>query len=139
MKQLTVIAVLLALFAGEAAAELVVVANPSSGVERLSRDEVINIFLGRLRQLPSGISAQPVDLSATQPVRSAFYRLLVSKDLAEINAYWARLLFSGRTVPPKQAGGTDEMIGMVANSPGGIGYLERARVNDSVKVVFEFR
>lgn len=139
MKQLTIIAFLLAVFSGEAAAELVVVANPNSGIERLSRDEVVNIFLGRLRQLPSGISAQPVDLSAGQPERSTFYRLLVSKELAEINAYWARLVFSGRTVPPKQAGGIDEMIGMVADSPGGIGYVERARVNETVKVVFEFR
>jgi ABC-type phosphate transport system substrate-binding protein len=138
MMRLAVIFCALAMLAGGAAAELVVVTNRSAGVERLSRDEVINIFLGRLQLLPSGIAAQPVDLPATQPERSTFYRLLVSKDLAEINAYRAHLMFSGRIVLPKEAAGAEDMLSLVAGTPGGIGYLERAKINDRVKVVFEF-
>jgi ABC-type phosphate transport system substrate-binding protein len=138
MNRRTLIACCFALLASPAAADIVVVVHPDSGVERLSREEVINIFLGRLRQFPSGISAQPVDLSPTQADKSIFYRLLVNKELAEINAYWARLVFSGRTVPPRQVEGSEEMLAMVARSPGHIGYVDRARVNSRVKVVFEF-
>jgi len=122
----------------EAAAELVVVANPKSGVDKLSRDEVVNIFLGRFRQLPSGLSALPTDLPAAQPERAVFYRQLVSKELSEINSYWARLVFSGRTVPPRQATSTDDLLGWVAKTPGSLGYVERARVDARVKIVFEF-
>ncbi len=119
-------------------AEIVVVVNPKSGVEKLSRDEVVNIFLGRFRQLPSGIAALPVDLPAGQPEKSAFYRQLVNKELAEINAYWARLMFSGRTAPPKQAASVDDAIAYVGATPGAIGYLDRARVDGRVRVVLEF-
>lgn len=119
-------------------AEIVVVVNPKSGVEKLSRDEVVNIFLGRFRQLPSGIAALPVDLPAGQPEKSAFYRQLVNKELAEINAYWARLMFSGRTAPPKQAASVDDAIGYVGATPGAIGYVDRARVDGRVRVVWEF-
>lgn len=119
-------------------AEIVVVVNPKSGVEKLSRDEVVNIFLGRFRQLPSGITALPVDLPASQPEKSGFYRQLVNKDLAEINAYWARLMFSGRTAPPKQAASVEDAIAYVGATPGAIGYLDRARVDGRVRVVLEF-
>ena len=123
----------------EAMAELVVITNPKSGIDRLSRDEVANIFLGRFRQLPSGLSAFPADLPATQPERAAFYRLLVNKELAEINSYWARLVFSGRTVPPRQSDGNDDLLKWLAATPGGIGYMERAKVDGRVRIVFELK
>ena len=85
------------------AESIVVVVNPGSGVDTLSRNEVINIFLGSFRQLPSGIAALPIDLPPGHPARAEFYRLLVGKNPAEINTYWARLIFSGKTRPPIQA------------------------------------
>lgn len=68
-------------------------------IETLSRTDVINIFMGRFRQLPSGATAQPIDIPVS-PVRAQFYRVLVNKEPAEMNAYWARLVFARRTVPP---------------------------------------
>jgi len=62
-----------------ARAELVVVANPRSGIERLSEDDVINVFLGRYRRLPSGIAAEPVDIGDDSALRARFYRILVNK------------------------------------------------------------
>ena len=35
--------------AADAPASIVVIVNPTSGVEKLTRDEVIDIFLGRYR------------------------------------------------------------------------------------------
>lgn len=122
----------------DAAADVVVIANPRAGVDRLSRDEVVNIFLGRFRQLPSGLSALPADLPSSQPEKAVFYRQLVNKELAEINAYWARLVFSGRTVPPRQAVGNDDLVSWVAGTQGAIGYVDRARADGRVKIVYEF-
>lgn len=131
------ILLLLALLPTLAAAEsLVVVVNPMSGVETLSRTDVINIFLGRFRQLPSGITAQPIDLPAS-PARVEFYRALVNKEPAEINAYWARLVFSGRTSPPIQTEHLEEVISALRAHPGGIAYLERSKVSRKEKIVFE--
>ena len=122
-----------------AAAELVVVVNPKSGVERLNRDEVINIFLGRYRQLPSGITAQPVDLPAAQPEKALMYRLLVGKDLDQIASYWSRLVFSGRTSPPVQAGSAEDVLRYVAANRGAVGYLDHSRVDTRVRVVLEIQ
>ncbi|WP_153115558.1 type 2 periplasmic-binding domain-containing protein [Rhodocyclus tenuis] len=124
--------------ARECLAELVVIANAKSGVERLGREEVVNIFLGRFRQLPSGMTALPADLPAGSAEKEAFYRLLVNKDLADINAYWARLVFSGRTSPPRQMRGEADLLRFVSETPGAVGYLERAHLDSRVRVVFEF-
>ena len=130
--------VLLALLpAGSVVAGIVVVANPAVGIAALSRDDVINIFLGRFRTLSSGVAAQPVDLPASEPEKEGFYHLLVNKDLATINAYWARLVFSGRTTPPRQAQSTEDLIRFVSSTPGAVGYLDRTKVDGRVKIVFE--
>lgn len=126
---------LLALMAGGAQADLVVVANPRSGIEHLSVDEAINIFLGRYRQLPGGLSAQPVDLPESHPDKARFYAGLVGKNLAEIRAYWARLVFSGKTAPPVPAASPEEVIERVAAERGAIGYVDRSKADGRVRVV----
>ncbi|NTV95467.1 MAG: hypothetical protein HGA75_08640 [Thiobacillus sp.] len=117
--------------------DLVVVVNARSGVDRLSLDDAVNIFMGRYRQLPSGIPALPIDQPEAQPERALFYRLLVNKDLAEINAYWARLLFSGKTSPPHQAKSTVEILDLLARQRGAIGYIERSQVDSRFRIVLD--
>ena len=135
---LAMLGLLAILAAFPAAAEPVVVINAGSGVEHLSRDEVINIFLGRYRQLPSGIAALPIDQPANQPLKAQFYRMLVNKDLAEINAYWARLIFSGKTAPPRQAASAAEVVDWIARTRGAIGYVERGTLDARLRIIMEF-
>lgn len=127
----------IALLASSARAELVLVANPQSGIERLTQDEVINIYLGRYRRLNSGVAAEPLDHPIDAEMRARFYRRLVNKSLAEINAYWARLVFSGKTRPPRMVDSVDGMLRLVATQPGAMAYVERAQADARVKIVFE--
>lgn len=124
-------------FAAPARADLVVITHPRAGVDQLTREQVINIFLGRFRQFSSGIAAEPIDLPPDTAEKAAFYQKLVGKELAEINAYWARLVFSGRTQPPRQATSAAQMLELVASTPGAIGYVERPKGESRVKIVFE--
>jgi len=118
-------------------ADLVVIAHPKSGIEQLTHEQVVNIFLGRFRQYPSGVTAEPIDQPPDSAEKAAFYQKLVNKELAEINAYWARLVFSGRTLPPRQAANAGEVLELVASSLGAIGYVERPKGESKVKIVFE--
>ncbi len=115
-----------------AAGDLVVIVNAGSGVEALSREEAVNVFMGRYKKLPSGITALPVD---ENDAKAAFYRALVRKELPEIQSYWARLVFSGQGSPPRQMDSANEVIDTVANNKGAIGYIEKSRLNSRVKAV----
>jgi hypothetical protein len=123
--------------AAEVRAELVVVVNARCGVAAMTRNEVINIFFGRNRQYFNGNEAQPVDLSDTHPDRLRFYGLLVGKDLSEINAYWSRQVFSGRMQPPVRVGSAEEVLKWVVSHPGGIGFVDLAKADARVRVVYE--
>lgn len=132
------LALLIALAAVPVAwADVVVVVGAQSGIDRLSRDDVINIFLGRYRKLASGIAAVPIDQPAGSGLKAEFYRKLTDKDLAEINAYWARLFFSGKTSPPLQAGTAAEAQHLIAGTPGGIGYVERSQIDHRLRIVLD--
>lgn len=120
---------------GARASELVVIVNPQSGVEQLSKAEVVNIFMGRQRKLPSGATALAIDLASQNTEKKHFYARLVGKELAEINSYWARLIFSGQGSPPRQAETAEEVLDIIENNKGAIGYLEREQVNPRVLVV----
>ena len=132
--------VLLVLFFGlspVARGELVVIVNPQSGVDLLTRSEVINIFLGNHREFPNGLRARPFDLPTGSPDKESFYRRLVNKDLNQMAAYWSRLVFAGNTSPPVQAGDTQEVIQAVAANRNAIGYVERRHVDPGrVRIVF---
>lgn len=137
LRHLLALLVCLSLVPTAQALDLVVITNAKSGVDRLSRTEVINIFLGRYRQLPSGLAAEPLDLPAASAEKAWFYQRLVGKDLAEINAYWARLIFSGRTAPPSPTTGSEQMLELVSRKPTAIGYIERSKLDPRVQIVFE--
>ncbi len=119
------------------AEDMVVVVNPKNGVNKLTREEVIDIFLGRNRQLSTGLTALPLDLPGVSLEREAFYLRLTGKSMSEINAYWARLIFSGRASPPTQVRSQEESMQMVIDNRSAIGYLERSKISSQVKVVFE--
>jgi signal recognition particle receptor subunit beta len=123
---------------GLARAEVVVVVDADAGIDQLTRDQVINIYLGRHRKLPTGIAAQPVDLPPTDKLRTEFYRKLVDKDLSEINAYWARLYFSGKTTPPMQASAAADALKHVIGKAGGIAYLDKSQVDPRLRIVYTF-
>lgn len=129
---------ILLLLAPLARADLVVVASPKSGVDRLSRQEVVYLFMGRLRVLPSGVPAVPVDAAVDSAERADFYRHLVSKEPAEIKAYWARLIFSGGSRPPLVVDNREELLRLMGSEAGTIGYMERSKLDARFKVVYEF-
>jgi ABC-type phosphate transport system substrate-binding protein len=121
-----------------AAGEPVVIVNLQSGVERLSHDDVTNLFMGRQKRLPSGLVALPVEQAQPASTRARFYQLLVKKDLPDINAYWARLFFSGQAQPPRQVGSAAEVLELVAGNKGAIGVIDGSQVDRRVRVVMEF-
>jgi ABC-type phosphate transport system substrate-binding protein len=120
-----------------AAEDVVVIVNQKNGVNKMTRDEVINVFLGRSRQLASGVTALPLDLPSSSAERAQFYQLLTGKSINEINAYWARLLFSGRASPPTQVRNPEEAVQMVIDNRSAVAYVARNKVSSSAVIVFE--
>jgi len=130
----------LMLIGAEAApADLVLIANAKILVNKISREEAVNIYMGRFRRLPSGAVVQPLDLPPDRAEKALFYHLLVNKDMADIDAYWARLVFSGRASPPCTVSDLKTVVDNVARDPSVIGYVDRSFTDKRVKVILELQ
>lgn len=119
------------------AGTLVVIVNRNSGVEHLTRYQVLDIFLARYRKLPSGLTAIPLDIAGDSAERKEFYQFVARKDLAEMSSYWARLVFAGQATPPYPVADSRAAVDLVATNQSAIAYVDRSAVDSRVKVVLE--
>jgi ABC-type phosphate transport system substrate-binding protein len=101
------------------------VAHAATGVKRLTRAEVSDLFLKRSSQLPGGAAAVPVDQSAVSPVRQSFSTDVLEKKTDAVLQYWQQQIFSGRGTPPQVKQTDAEVLAFVAQTAGAIGYVAR--------------
>ena len=112
---------------------LFVVVNASSSITQLSQKQVIGFFLGRSKFLPNGSKVKTIDFPLNSDARAAFYQALTGKNIADIDAYWARLAYSGRAFPPRPLSDVDQAIEMVAEREDTIAYLPEKYLEPAVK------
>jgi hypothetical protein len=118
------------------ASDLYVIVNARSSVQSLSRRDVIGLFTGRVRMLPDGTMAAIYDQPADSPARAAFYQRLAGMDLARINSYWSRLLFTGQVQPPQPLAGDAAVIATVRGNRAAVGYVTVRPGDPAVRVAF---
>ncbi|MFO7645415.1 MAG: substrate-binding domain-containing protein [Desulfosarcina sp.] len=138
MKRITVIVgiYLLSLMAGTVcAAEVVVVVSSQNPIETLSRDQITDIYLGRMVRFPNGNPVKPIDLSESSPTRSEFYSRYLGRSQSQIKAHWWKLIFTGRGQPPPTVSSGDAMAASVAENPNAIGYLSLDFLDERLRVV----
>jgi ABC-type phosphate transport system substrate-binding protein len=119
-----------------AAAEVVAVVAAKNPVSTLSKNQVADIFLGKMIRFPDGSEVVPVDQVENSAAREEFYLKFAGKSPAQIKAFWSKIIFTGRGQPPPEVSNDIEVKQFIAKHPDAIGYIEQKRVDDSVKVVF---
>jgi ABC-type phosphate transport system substrate-binding protein len=129
-------AFLLALLAPVAGAgELVVIVSARNPVSALRADQVADIFLAQVGHFPDGADAVALDQSVGSPLRNEFYAKVAAKSPALVKAYWAKMIFTGRGQPPKEAPNSAAVRKLVADNPALIGYIDKSALDASVKPV----
>lgn len=121
-------AVLLLVFSNTIAANTnrsswLVVVSTQSGVETLTQKQVMSLFLGRSRFLPGGHKVTALDHPIGSEMRAGFYHALTGKNISDIDAYWARLKYSGRASPPLPVETAEQIIEILNQENGAIAYL----------------
>lgn len=118
-----------------APAEIVVVVSSESPVERLTRAQLADIYLGNLSRFPSGEPAIPIDQAERAPAHDAFYREYLDRTPAQIKAHWSKRIFTGRGQPPRAVPDGNAVADIVADDPRAIGYVDSELVDDRLQVV----
>lgn len=137
----TLIIICLLCLAVVARADIAVIVHPDNPVPSMTQREVSNLYLGRTRSFgadvhnPASIYEQPADSS----LREVFFRTLNGMDIKQLDAYWARLRFSGEVLPPAALPDSRSVVDAVSRRRNAIGYVDAAAVSSSVKVVLRLK
>jgi ABC-type phosphate transport system substrate-binding protein len=115
--------------------DVVMIAHPNVRVETLSRDTARAIFAMRQRTWPNGQAASVFVLSEDHSVHARFSKSLLNVYPHQLRLAWDRIVFSGTGQAPNVVVSQPEMVKRVASTPGGLGYIERGYLDDSVNVI----
>ena len=108
------------------AADFKIIVNSSNPIDSVSSEKLADIFLKKQTRWDSGHSISPVDQSERSPVRDQFTRGGLHREVAWIEGYWQKMIFSGRATPPAMLNTDAEVIEFVRNNPDAIGYVADA-------------
>ena len=128
---------ILCLFSSLASAEVAVIVNPANG-DTISKEDIAKIYLAKTKTFPSGKTAIPIDRSEGSAIRVDFVSKVLGKDENQLKAYWSRLIFTGKGVPPKEVETDAQVKDIVSRNPDAIGFIDTGAVDGTVKVVAKF-
>ena len=112
-----------------AAGEIAVIVNTANPATRMFSEQAAQFFLGKSNMFT------PFDQAKDAPIRREFYQKAAGKSLAQMEGIWAKAEFSGKGGAPKQLANDAAVKKAVAADPSAIGYIDKAAVDDTVKVV----
>jgi ABC-type phosphate transport system substrate-binding protein len=133
--QSCVLSLVLVLVSSAAFADVVPVVSSKNQVHELSKNQVIDIFLGRANRFPNGEQAVPIDQAEGSEIRDAFYQQFANRSAAQLKAYWSKIVFTGKGEPPREVSPSEKVKRVLAEHPQCIGYIDRDEVDANVKIV----
>lgn len=132
-------AVVLAALPASALADLYIVVNADNSIDALSVDQVERIFMLKTRRFENDVNIEPLAQPEGSRARDIFNSKVLKRNEQQLKYYWSRKMFSGGDRPPPIASGDSEIIEIIADKPGGIGYMLKPPKNEKVKVVLTIK
>ncbi len=117
------------LVTGVAQAEIVVVVNTANQASRMFSEQAAQFFLGKSNQFT------PIDQGKESAIRRDFYQKIAGKSLSQVEGVWAKIEFSGKGTMPKSYASDAAVKKAIAADTAAIGYIDKASVDDTVKVL----
>jgi ABC-type phosphate transport system substrate-binding protein len=131
---LTLLAASASLFAIQAHAQVIVIANPGVKATEISKNDLRDVFTGAATALPDGSRVVPILLKAGT-AHEEFLKAYIGKSDTAYRAGWRSLVFSGQASMPKSMDPDTAVVEFVAHNAGAIGYIGKATAHEGVKVL----
>ncbi len=112
----------------------IIVANHESPLTSISREQAFDLYLGRI-QYVNGVKIHLIDLNDSNEFRAVFYKHLGNMNLSQVNAYWARLQFTGKVFPPTVLPDEQSVMKRIDKDINSIGYISQQQVPQQYKVL----
>ena len=124
----TVVAIAVNAFADE----VVLVVNSQNPVVSVTPQEAKNIFLGKKNDWSNGRHILPI-LQENTDITEEFTLAVMKRSVQQFKLYWRKMVFSGKSTPIVQVKNSQQLKKMLAENPGGIGYMLESELDSSIK------
>ncbi len=112
-----------------------VITNPQTPSTTLSQASLRAIFAMRIRQWPDGSPVKVFVLPDKDTSHEAFCKEILRIYPYVLRDTWDRMVYTGAGQAPTLARTPEELLLNVARTPGSIGYIEKGKVNETVKTL----
>ncbi|WP_102798552.1 hypothetical protein [Bowmanella denitrificans] len=114
---------LLSLSAAVSASDAEVIVNADSQVLHLSPAQLRRIFTMRQRQWPNGTLIKVFVLPNQNPLHQHFCKSQLNMFPYQLERLWNKLVYSGLSERPVEVYDQQQMLQVIAQTPGAIGYI----------------
>lgn len=128
-RQIGLMALALSVLAQPVCAELVIVVNPKNPATRMFPSQAAQFFLG------GSVMFVPIEQAENSAIRAEFYKKVLEKEPAQVQAIWSKIVFTGKGKLPKEFKSSADVKKAVSENVNAIAYMEKSTVDDTVKVV----
>ena len=122
------------IFAVQAKAQVLVIANPGVKTTEISKNDLRDVFTGNATSLKDGTQVVPI-LLKPGTTNEEFLQVYIGKSDTAYRAGWRSLVFSGQASMPKNLDPEVAVVDFVAHNKGAIGYIGKATPHEGVKVL----
>ncbi|MDH5528367.1 MAG: hypothetical protein OEY97_13835 [Nitrospirota bacterium] len=120
------------------ASDIAVVVHPDSPMTQVSVTELRDIYLGEMT-FWSGARLVPVTFQNQSPIQATFLQQVLGISGNAYKTYWIKRIFREGGIPPLRVSSVEEMMHLVAHTPGAIGFVpaELASGTSSVRQILQ--
>lgn len=115
--------------------DLVPVVNQQVKQNTISQHGLSAIFKMRLHKWKDNSSITVYVLADDSPLHQTFCKKILNVFPHQMRRFWDRLVFSGSGQAPVTLQTENEMLEMLATTPGAIGYLRADRIVEGIKAL----
>ncbi len=118
-------------------AEIAVIVHPSNNAN-LDKNSIERIFMGKKKSFDNGNATLPLNASKSMATRDEFNQHVIGRSSSQVNAYWSKLVFTGKGTMPKELSSDAEIVALIASNKDAISYITSSAVTDAVKVIAKY-
>lgn len=113
-----------------------IIINKTNPIEKISKSQLRNIFLGNNIAWENGRRIQIVDFVSESPIRKQFDENTLLLPPQKVGMIWVKVSLSGKSIPPKIVHDEEDVKNFIGSNEGAIGYVKNtANLPQSVKII----
>jgi ABC-type phosphate transport system substrate-binding protein len=118
-------------------AEVSVIVNKDN-LDAMSSKVIKRIYLGKSKSFPNGSKVNVLTLKGDTDETEVFNKSALKKTNSQFKAYWSKLVFTGKGIPPKEMADAEAMLSEIKTDKNAIGYIDSNKVTEDVRVIVTY-